>query len=584
MRGNEFVSFEADEQCPALLSLAVAVQGIVITLPTSVLYVITVVLGAGGSERYLSWAVFSALIICGVATAMQAGRMGRFGAGHFLMMGVSGAFIAVSVLALAEGGPAMLASLIIASSLLQFVAVLWLPRLRRIVTPVVSGTALMLIAITVIPIAFAKVTVVPVGTSHLAGLAPAAATLVTIVALTLLASGLVRLWAMPLGITAGCIVAVPFGLYDVRRALDAPWFALPDFTAWPGIELTPGPKFWGLLPMFVIVSLVAAVKLSSDGAVIQEISRRAPRAIDYRLVQGTINVGALSMLVSGLAGTLPPTGYSPGCVALVNLTGVASRSVGYVFGAMLVLLAAFPKTLAIMLTIPDAVVGAFLLMIMGMLVVEGMRMVVQDGLEPRKALVAGLALTLGLGLESQDTFKELLGETWGTVFGSGMVVGVLVAVLLNAFIELASPRRKRLKVELDLSSLPKINAFLNDLATGKGWNDAATKRLCAAGEETLSAMLQLRDVRTDDTTPRLTLTVRPGHETLEMEFMANFGEENIEDRLAYLGEHGDNPDESEISFRLLRHYAASVRHRKYHGMDVVTVQVTVAPQRAVVAP
>ena len=55
--------------------------------------------------------------------------------------------------------------------------------------------------------------------------------------------------------------------------------------------------------------------------------------------------------------------------------------------------------------------------------------------------------------------------------------------------------------------------------------------------------------------------------------MAVFDEDNLEDRLAYLSEQAETPEEHEISFRLLRHYASSVRHRKYHGIDIVAVQV-----------
>ena len=59
--------------------------------------------------------------------------------------------------------------------------------------------------------------------------------------------------------------------------------------------------------------------------------------------------------------------------------------------------------------------------------------------------------------------------------------------------------------------------------------------------------------------------------------MAVSEKENIEDRLAYLGEQVESSDESEISFRLLRHYASSVRHQKYQGVDVVTVRVEASP-------
>ena len=72
--------------------------------------------------------------------------------------------------------------------------------------------------------------------------------------------------------------------------------------------------------------------------------------------------------------------------------------------------------------------------------------------------------------------------------------------------------------------------------------------------------------------PRLIIVARPG-EAVELEFLAVFDEENIEDRLAHLSEQAEVPAEHEISFWLLRHYASSVRHRKYHGIDIVTVRV-----------
>ena len=74
-------------------------------------------LAAGQDAQYLSWAVFAALIISGVGTALQAAKIGRLGGGHMLIMGATPNFIAVSVLAIEEGGPAMLASLIVLSSL-----------------------------------------------------------------------------------------------------------------------------------------------------------------------------------------------------------------------------------------------------------------------------------------------------------------------------------------------------------------------------------------------------------------------------------------------------------------------------------
>ncbi len=571
-RVNENIRYEPDGQCPPRLSMVVALQGVVLALSNTVLFVTVMARAGGQGGDYLSWAIFAGLAIGGVVTALQAGRGGRLGAGHVLMSGAGPHCIAVSVLAITQGGLPMLTGLIVLSSLVQFALAGWLPLLRRVITPVVSGIALMLIAVAVMAVAVARLGEVPEGAPPAAGLVVATATLAVAVVLAMRATGLWRLWAPLIGIASGSAVAVPFGLYDPQGVVDARWLYVPDVSAWPGFDLAPGVEFWTLLPAFLIVSLVVGIKTSSDGVVIQGVSRVSPQATDFRLVQGAVNTNALGTFLAGIAGTLPTIVYTPSNVALINLTGVAARSVGYAIGAMLVVLAFLPKAAAVLLTIPSPVMGAFLLMIMGLLFVEGIRMVAQGGLDPGKALVVGVSLSLGVGLESQDILADLLGQTWGASLGNGLTVGVLAAILMTLFIELTSPRHTRLETMLDMAALPKIDAFLSALASRIGWNEASTQRLRAAGEETLSSLLQAGDDYGAGGAPRLVVAARPG-EAVELEFLAVFDEENIEDRLAHLSEQAEVPEEHEISFWLLRHYASSVRHRKYHGIDIVTVRV-----------
>ena len=260
-------------------------------------------------------------------------------------------------------------------------------------------------------------------------------------------------------------------------------------------------------------------------------------------------------------------------MSLINFTGVASRSVGYAIGVILVGLALLPKATALLLTIPSTVSGTYLLMIMGLLLVEGMRTVVQDGLDHRKALVVGVSLSIGVGLQNKNVFADLLGGAWGTLLGNGMMVGALAAILMTSLIELTSPQRRRLQVELDISALPKIDEFLRELASRIGWNDTSTTRLRYVGEEALSSLLRDREDSATENVRRLTVVARPAGGTVELEFLAVFENENLEDRLAYLSEQAEVPEEHEMSLRILRHYASSVRHRRYHGIDIITMQV-----------
>ncbi len=570
-RTNETIRYEPDERPPHTVAAAVGFQAAVVVLAPVVLSAVIIGRAAGQPDSYLNWIAFAALVVSGISTVLQAVRVGRIGAGHVLIMGTSGAFIAVCITALVKGGPALMASLIVVSSLFQFAMAARLSLLRRIITPVVAGTVIMLIAVTVMPVVFGLLKDVPEGTPAGASPAAAGAAFVTLVVLALRAPASLRLWAPLIGIAVGCAVAAPFGLYDVRPVVDAPWIGFPNYP-WPGLDLSLSAEFWALLPAFVVVTVVGAIETVGDGVAIQRVSRRRPRATDFRLVQGALNADGMGNLLSGLIGTPPNTTYSTS-ISLAELTGVAARRVGIYIGILFVLLALSPKVTALVIAIPNPVAAAYVTLLIGLLFVQGMKLIVEDGIDHRKATVVGLAFWLGVGFQNQVIFPDLIGGTWGTLLGNGMTAGGLAAILLTAFMELTARRRKRLQVELSAESLPGIDGFLRGFAAGIGWTEPATGRLCAAGEETLSILIEQAGERAREDERLLVITARHVEETAELEFLAAAAGENLEDRLAYLSEQPEILDEHEISFRLLRHYASSVRHQKYHDLDIVTVRV-----------
>ena len=584
---SDTIRYEADEHCPRGVAAVAGLQGVVLALAPIVSIVVITARAGGQDAGYFSWALFAAMIIAGALTALQASRFRRFGAGHILIMGPTPNFVAISVLALAEGGPQLLASLTVVASLFYLVLAFWLPLLRRVVTPVVTGTVLMMIAATILPVALDRLDEVPSGASKAAGPTAALVTLVVFAVLLLRASGVWRLWSPLIGIATGSVVAALFGAYEINSVSDAAWVGIPESSGFPGFDLTPGPSFWSLLPAFVVVTLAGGIKNVSDSVAIQQASRRQPRVPDFRLAQGSLNTNGLGILASGILGTPPSTVYSGTSVSLISFTAVAARRIGYVIGGTLLVLAFLPKLTAFLLTIPNPVTAAYVLLTLALIFVSGIRTVVQDGLDSQKALVVGLAFSLGVGLDNQTIFADLLGQRWGLLLDNGIVIGALTAVLLTVFLDLTSPqRRSRLEVELSTSSLPEIDRFLQELASVAGWNEASTQRLRSAGEEALLSLTQPDEAGEEmldslvqpqdqpaEEAPRLIVQARPEAAMVELEFMAVFDEENLEDRLACLNEESEGLQEGELSLRLLRHHAASVHHQKYHGLDIVTVHV-----------
>ncbi len=568
---NENIRYEPDEQPPAPLAIGAGFQAALIMLAPVVLGVVIVLQIAGQPAEYTAWAVFGALLVSGVSTILQAVRVGRIGSGHILFMGTSGAFIAVCIGALSVGGPATMASLVVISSLIQFLLASRLALLRRIFTPAVTGTVIMLIAVTIVPLLFDALADVPEGSPDAAAPVAALLTLTTVVALVLRAPPAWRLWSPLIALVVGCVVSALFGIYDLSGVLDADWIGIP-WGAWPGFDVTPDVKFWALLPAFVMVTIVGAIETIGDSVAIQRVSRRRPRATDFRVVQGALNSDGVGNLLSGLLGTLPNTTYSSS-IPLTEVTGIAARRVGVVIGAIFVALAFLPKVAALLIAIPAPVAAAYIAFLIGILFVQGMRIVVQGGVNHRTAAIVGLSFWIGAGFQSQLIFPDLLGDGFiGVLLGNGMTSGALVAIIMMVFMELTSPRRRRLQVALGMDALPQIDEFLRGFAAKHGWNTASTDRLASAGEETLSILLQESGDAAEQGR-QLSISTQMNDRTAEMEFVTALEGANMEDQLAYLNQLPPAPDEREVSFRLLWHYAASVQHQKYHGVDIVTVTV-----------
>ena len=565
------VRYQPDERPPRALAVGLGFQAAILTFTPIITLPLVIMQAADQGAAYTSWAIFMAVLISGITTIVQAVRVGRFGAGHILIMGTSASFIAVSITALTEGGPALLATLIIVSSAIQFALAARLSLLRRFVTPVVSGTLLALIVLTVIPVVFDMMTKVPEGTPASAAPVCVVVTLSIIAALTLRAPDAWRLWAPVIGLGGGCIVAAFFGLYDTQRVAAAAWIGLPHIV-WPGFDLTFDGRFWLLLPSFVFVTLIGAVDTIADTTAIQHISWRDRRTVDLRLVQGAVNADGLGNLLSGLAGTIPNATYSAS-VSLAELTGVGARSVGVYIGLIFIGLAFLPKVTALLIAIPAPVVGAYLFVLIALVFVQALKLMVQDGIDTRMSLIVGVGFLVGVGFQSQALFTDYLSETISKMLEDGMTSGGLTLLVLLLFMELTAPRRSRLAMELDIAGLPQLDAFLRALAARMRWNPGSTERLCSAGEEALLSLVHQEEDEADREGRHLLVVARNDHGTAELDFIAALGEDNLEDRMLILREQVDQPNERELSLRLLRHFASSVRHQQYHDIDIVTVRV-----------
>ena len=570
--GAEADRREPGTKVPLPLTTGLGLQITVLVIPGSVLMPTVVFQSAGQPEGMVLWAVFASVAACGVTTMLQARRFGRFGAGYILVAGTTGVAIATSISALATGGPALLGALVIALALFQFAFSTRLSLFRRVLTPTVTGTVMMLTPVTVMPVIFEQLQNVPAGTPAAAAILSALTTLVVIAGIVLKAGQSLRLWAPIVGIVAGSAVGAMFGLYDFARIARASWVGVPE-SRWLAQDLDFGPAFWALLPAFLFIALVCTIQTISGAVAIQRVSRSGPRAVDFRPVQGAVAADGVGNLLSGLAGTMP-LGFRPTGASMVEISGVGSRRIGVALGATLLAVAFLPKALAVVQAIPGPVTAAFLTVIMATIFIIGMKMIVQDGADYRKGMIAGVGFWVGAGCESGAVFPEQISEFAGGFLKNGMIAGGLAAIAMTLFVEVTKPRRRRIELPFDATALQEVQAFVRAFAAGNGWSAGMAERLDAASEETMLTLLNREDAAGDAGQRRLFLVARREGSAAVLEFVAAKGEENLEDRIALLGEAGASDSlEREVSLRLLRHLASSVHHQQYHDIDVVTVRV-----------
>ena len=574
--------YEAEESPPPLTALALGAQSAALVVAPIALFPIVLFQAVEGSESELAWAVFAMLAVNGVTTVLQALRYGTLGSGLLVINYPSPTAIPFCIIALQEGGSGTLAALILASGVFQIAVSMKLSLLRRLFTPAFSGAILILLVITFVPVIFGSLNDVPDGAPAAAGPVCILVTFVLTLGLMMRGSGAWRVWSSLIGIAVGSVVGVAFGIFDFAPVKDAPITGLP-LDGWPGFGLTFGSAFWSLLPAFLFLALIALMQGTSIAMSIQRVSWRRPRAIDYRRVQGISAITGVGNLLAGVTAVMPVT-ISPRGTVFAQQTRCASRDVGIVTGVLLVAAAFFPQTWSLLIGIPAPVSAIFILVMVSPLMVEGMKLIVQDTPDFRMGLAIGAALLIGVGLQT-GLWDLPIGDVWEAVFQKAFTAGGAALIVLTFFAELGSRKTHRLRTELGTHSLDEIRGFLGKFSERQGWSSQMTERLEGAAEETVLVLSESNEAANGGGNRRLLLNAAAHGPAAELEFVsASRDAENLEDQLALLTNPG--PEEAEIeagdvegtigrnaSLRLLGHYAASVTHRQYYDIEVINVRI-----------
>ncbi|MBN2449229.1 MAG: purine/pyrimidine permease [Lentisphaeria bacterium] len=375
----------------------------------------------GSSARLVS----TAILVSGLATVLQAFRLGPVGCGYLCVMGSSGLFIQPCIEAAKEGGLALVFGMSLVLSPVEAVLSRCVRSFHRLAPAPVTGSIIALIAFSILPVSLREF-----GGGHghpNFGSWPYLVTGTLTVAATLAAAlsrrTLLRLGSVVVGIGAGTVAAGCLGLLEGAGVQTASWTALP-LPGWAGWRFDG--RF--LLP-FALAYVLTTLETYGDMNALAAIGGCSPGDRPRRIAGGIL-ADAVASAMAGFWGTTPNTSYS-GNIALVRLTGVASRRVGMAAGGLLVLLSLSPKLAAFIAALPAPVVGGSMVVAAALLLAMGLQIALREARDNRTLLLVGLALAVGVGAPMLPELATAFPRWLQPVVRTGSAVGGLTAILLH---------------------------------------------------------------------------------------------------------------------------------------------------------
>ena len=380
----------------------------------------------GLSQADIGYLIGADLLVSGVGTLIQCLGFWRFGVRLPLMQGCTFAAVTPMVLIGTTGGglTAIYGAVIVSGLLMILLAPAW-GRLLRFFPPLVTGTVITIIGVSLLPVAvnWAAGGVGAPSYGQPRNLALAAVVLLIVLLIQRFAPPMLSRISVLLAIVVGTLVAIPFGFTDFSGVGDAAVFGVstPFHFGLPTFEVAA-------IVSMAVVTLVTMTETTGDILAVGELVDRPPTAA--ALADG-LRADGLSTVLGGVFNTFPYTAYAQN-VGLVGLTRVRSRYVVAFGGGILVVLGLLPVLGELVAAIPMPVLGGAGIAMFGTVAASGIRTLSGVSFADNGNLIV-VAVSLGVGLVpvAAPTIYEHFPLWFRTIMESGISAGCLTAILLN---------------------------------------------------------------------------------------------------------------------------------------------------------
>lgn len=377
------------------------------------------------NAEQLAYLVSIDLLTCGIATLLQVWRNKFFGIGLPVMLGCTFTAVGPMIAIGSEYGMPAIYGSVLASGLFLALFAGFFGKLARFFPPIVTGSVVTIIGITLIPVA-----VQDMGGGQgsadfgsLRNLALSFGVLLFIILANRFFTGFIRAISILLGLIFGTIAGAFMGKVDIGPLLDASWFH--------GIH----PFYFGFptfhLPSILTMTLVAIVSVMESTGVFVALGKITEKELTADDLKRGYRSEGLASILGSIMNSFPYTTYSQN-VGLIQISKVKSRDVVITAGFILVILGFMPKIAALTLLIPTAVLGGAMIAMFGMVVSSGIKMLGAIDLNNHEnLLIIACSVSVGLGVTVAPNLFDHLPDSIKILTSNGIVAGSLTAILMN---------------------------------------------------------------------------------------------------------------------------------------------------------
>jgi len=381
----------------------------------------------GGAEQV--YLIQMAMLFAGIATLFQTIGFGPVGARLPIMQGTSFAFVGVLAgIAATQGLGVALTSCII-GGLIHFALGSVIANIRYLFPPLVTGLVILAIGLYLVPVGIkyaaggaADFQMAAESFGSLMHWTVALTVIVVALGFKFMTKGILSNAAILLGLIAGYLVAFMFGMVNFAAVGKASWVT--------GLQTLPyGFEFnLGAVIGVTLVSIVSAVETVGDTSATAKAG--AGREATDEEISGATYADGLGTAVAGVFGGLPNTSFSQN-VGIVGMTGIMSRHVVTIAGAIMVVCGLVPKIGAIIASMPLPVLGGGVIVMFGMVAAAGLNVLSEIKMSRRNMIIIALSLSIGLGFNLVPSAVQYLPGIWKTLATSAVAPTAFLAIILN---------------------------------------------------------------------------------------------------------------------------------------------------------